>query len=111
MRKVVLILLLMPLLGCVGSTRDIKVSRGYLARIATVKQPKLSELTSEELADVKTLKEATQKKLVGNVEALMLWGRKQQLSIEVYNNYVKMNNALVDRALGQKTAVEGKTDE
>lgn len=98
MKKIALIAVLL-FAGCSGTRGG--GGRGLLPEIPTPKRPILAELTPQEHAEIKEkLNKDTIAKIRGNIEALHLYTRKLEIGIEGYNNYVRMNNALVRQELG-----------
>ncbi len=100
MIKATIILSLVFLCGCNGAiVNHTMVVQGRVPVIPTVERPKQELLTYGELAEYKKLPEEVRIKLENNDKIVKLWASQMDVSIKIYNEFARKQNAGSDEWL------------
>lgn len=86
--------------GCTGVSISRGGTRGLLPEIPTPKRPVLQELTPEEAAEAGKLSAGVKAKIQANQLEIMKYCKKFEVSVQEYNTYVKVNNAMARAEMG-----------
>jgi len=101
MKRIMLIGILFLFTGCGGDVAVRNGGRGFVPKIPLPHKITLAEFDKIEQAwIVGKAPKAIVNKIQGNVGKLHLRVRQLEASIEKYNNYAEINNALVRQELG-----------